>query len=223
VTGIRLPVSILLALSLNLLLFYFIHVIVTAEHGDRKRIQDIQLINFIRLQREERVPEPRLKEEPPPEPPPPEEPPPPPEVEAIKPDKPVLETLELPAPKIDLPLNISGGPYLGKFKAAAPIVKQKVVRPAKLSDAVIPTYKVPPVYPPRAMRAGIEGVVTVEFTITAAGKVADPRIIKADPPKMFDRAVLRAIKKWKFQPRVVDGKAVPRRATQDIRFRLNKR
>jgi len=221
VNGIRIPVSILFAISLNLLLFYFIHIIVTAEHNGNKRIQDVQMINFIRLQRDERVPEPKLKEEPPEEPHPPEEPPPPPEVEAVKPDKPVVETIPLPSPKIDLPLNITGGPYLGAFKTV-PMARQTIT-PAKINDRVIPTYKVPPIYPPRAMRAGIEGIVTVEFTITADGKVEEPKIIQADPPKIFDRAVLRAIKKWKFQPRITAGKAVPRRATQDIRFRLNNR
>jgi protein TonB len=37
---------------------------------------------------------------------------------------------------------------------------------------------------------------------------------------LFDREAIRAILKWKFKPRVVDGEAVERRATQTIDFKL---
>ena len=85
---------------------------------------------------------------------------------------------------------------------------------------VVPTYRSKPKYPARAMRAGIQGVVTVEFTITAKGTVTDPVIIKANPPKIFDKAVLRSIKRWKFKPKVVNGNPISRRARQDINFNI---
>ncbi len=85
---------------------------------------------------------------------------------------------------------------------------------------VVPTYRSSPKYPPRAMRAGITGVVTVEFTITTKGKVTDPVIIKSNPPKIFDKSVLKSIKRWKFKPKIVNGKPVTRRARQDINFNL---
>ncbi len=85
---------------------------------------------------------------------------------------------------------------------------------------VVPTYRSKPKYPPRAMRAGIVGVVTVEFTITTKGTVTDPVIIKSNPPKIFDKSVLRSIKRWKFKPKVVNGTPVTRRARQDINFNL---
>jgi protein TonB len=46
-------------------------------------------------------------------------------------------------------------------------------------------------------------------------------VIDADPPRIFNREALRAILKWKFKPRVVDGVAVEREATQVIDFSLD--
>jgi protein TonB len=56
---------------------------------------------------------------------------------------------------------------------------------------------------------GIEGWVLVEFIITAGGTVADARVIDSEPKVIFDRETLRAIKRWKYQPKIVDGQAVP--------------
>ena len=61
----------------------------------------------------------------------------------------------------------------------------------------------------------------MEFTITEAGTVKDPRVIDADPPRVFNREALRAILKWKFKPRIIDGVAVERPATQTLDFTLD--
>jgi len=53
------------------------------------------------------------------------------------------------------------------------------------------------------------------------GTVKDPRVIEAEPARIFNREAIRAILKWKFKPRVVDGIAVERRATQIIDFSLD--
>jgi protein TonB len=90
-------------------------------------------------------------------------------------------------------------------------------------DAGEPSLQIPPVYPPRAKRMGIEGEVTVEFTITADGSVEDAKIVEADPSRVFDRAVLRAIRRWKFAPRIVNGRAIERRARKQIVFKLERR
>lgn len=52
------------------------------------------------------------------------------------------------------------------------------------------------------------------------GTVTDVKILDSKPRRLFDRAAKRAILKWKFKPRVVDGKPVPRRAVQTIEFKL---
>ncbi len=91
---------------------------------------------------------------------------------------------------------------------------------SQIETDVVPTYKSKPKYPSRALRAKINGAVTLEFIITEKGTVKDPIIIKSDPPKIFDKSALKAIKKWKFKPKVVNGKPVSRRAQLNINFNI---
>lgn len=67
--------------------------------------------------------------------------------------------------------------------------------------------KVQPVYPRRALQRGITGYVVLEFTINELGMVEEPRVIVSEPPGVFDRAALKALERWKFQPKVVNGVA----------------
>lgn len=87
---------------------------------------------------------------------------------------------------------------------------------------VEPTVRIQPQYPSSALRAGIEGSVTVDFTIDTDGSVKDPEIVDADPPRIFDDVVLRAIRRWKFEPEIVDGVAIEKRAREVIHFRLQR-
>jgi len=47
-------------------------------------------------------------------------------------------------------------------------------------------------------------------------------VIKAEPASVFNDAALKAILKWKFKPKLVDGQAVERQATQEIEFKLSR-
>ncbi|HEY5659080.1 MAG TPA: energy transducer TonB [Myxococcota bacterium] len=80
----------------------------------------------------------------------------------------------------------------------------------------VPIVRVNPTYPTRARMRGVEGWVEVEFTITAAGTVASPKVIGASH-EVFARPALRAIRKWRYNPRIVDGRPVPRAG---VRVRL---
>ena len=73
----------------------------------------------------------------------------------------------------------------------------------------LPIVKVAPMYPRRAQSRGIEGYVIVEFTVTAAGTVENPVIVEAVPPGIFNRAALQAVLKFKYKPKVIDGRPVP--------------
>lgn len=57
-----------------------------------------------------------------------------------------------------------------------------------------------PRYPPEALRAATVGEVTVEFTITADGSVADVRVLKSRPARVFDREAISAVRRWRFEP-----------------------
>ncbi len=75
---------------------------------------------------------------------------------------------------------------------------------------VVPLVRVEPNYPPRALQQGIEGFVDVRFTITPVGTVANTEIIQSKPPYIFDRSAIRAVRKWRYSPKIENGAPVTR-------------
>ena len=57
-----------------------------------------------------------------------------------------------------------------------------------------------PKFPTEALRAGQSGEVQVEFTVGTDGSVSDVRVVKATPPRVFDREAVTAVRRWRFQP-----------------------
>jgi len=58
----------------------------------------------------------------------------------------------------------------------------------------------PPKYPVEALRANQSGDVLVEFTVATDGSVTSARVVRANPPRVFDREAVAAVKRWRFQP-----------------------
>jgi protein TonB len=57
-----------------------------------------------------------------------------------------------------------------------------------------------PAYPPDAYRSATAGEVVVELTVGTDGSVSSARVVRSTPPRVFDRAALAAVKRWRFQP-----------------------
>jgi protein TonB len=69
-----------------------------------------------------------------------------------------------------------------------------------VGDLVLVT-RVEPQYPIQAAQQGLQGSVTVKFTVQPDGSVTDPSVIDAKPRRgIFDSAALRAVSRWKFKP-----------------------
>ncbi|MGS3177475.1 TonB family protein [Aeromonas sanarellii] len=68
-------------------------------------------------------------------------------------------------------------------------------------DILMPLQRIEPVYPYRAQQAGIEGSVTLRFSVDADGRVQDVEVVEAKPKRQFERAAIQAINKWRYQPR----------------------
>ena len=81
----------------------------------------------------------------------------------------------------------------------------------------LPVVKVAPIYPDRALKEGIEGHVLLEFVVTEAGTVRDVVVLEAEPSDVFERAAIKAALKFKYKPRIVDGKPVE---TAGVRNRI---
>lgn len=77
-----------------------------------------------------------------------------------------------------------------------------------------------PVYPKEAQGAGIQGTVLAEILVNEAGIVTDARIVRSIP--LLDEAALQAVREWRYDPSIVDGKAVPVRMTVNVSFTLAK-
>ena len=214
------PSIVVIAIILNIAIFILIQRLVSKEHDFDINLIDRNFLDFTRVI-EKPIPPPEKIEDI--EPPPEEEDPPPPEMPTPEVERPQQMDIELSTPEIDVPMSMAGEPYLGEFSDGSGNMGG-LGRPGKpnIDSNVVPSLRIPPNYPNRALRSGIEGIVTVEFTITTDGSVKDAEIIEAEPPNIFDKAVLRAIAKWKFNPDMVDGQPVEKRARQDIKFTLKK-
>ena len=214
------PSIVVLAIILNIAIFILIQRLVSKEHDFDINLIDRNFLDFTRVI-EKPIPPPEKIEDI--EPPPEEEDPPPPEMPTPEVERPQQMDIELSTPEIDVPMSMAGEPYLGEFSDGSGNMGG-LGRPGKpnIDSNVVPSLRIPPNYPNRALRSGIEGIVTVEFTITTDGSVKDAEIIEAEPPNIFDKSVLRAIAKWKFNPDIVDGQPVEKRARQDIKFTLRK-
>jgi protein TonB len=75
-----------------------------------------------------------------------------------------------------------------------------------------------PEFPQKALQQNVGGSVTVQFVIDVNGDPRDVRVVEATPPGIFDRAALAAVKRWHFQPTVVDGKRAEVPVQMPIRF-----
>ncbi len=126
----------------------------------------------------------------------------------------------IPAPPAPGPVSRPVVAGSGSGSGTGPVVSGGLVGDPGKDDEVIPLFKLTPEYPRKAARAGKEGWVKLEFTITRQGNVTDAAVVEAKPRRLFNRAALRAIRKWRFKPKINGGKAVARRATQIIEFTL---
>ena len=70
-----------------------------------------------------------------------------------------------------------------------------------------PIAKKPPVYPQRALDAGLQGACTVSYTVDVQGRVRSPKVV-GDCHPLFIRPSLIAAQSFRYQPRIVDGRAV---------------
>ncbi|WMN60940.1 energy transducer TonB [Pseudoalteromonas xiamenensis] len=71
-----------------------------------------------------------------------------------------------------------------------------------------PIVRITPNYPLQAARDGLEGWVKLSFSISEIGAVVDANVIASEPAKVFDREALKALKRWKYRPKVQNGSAV---------------
>ena len=134
---------------------------------------------------------------------------------------------ERPPPTPETPrMAFSAGGIDNNVAQLAPVVDargamSRMSMTAGSDRDVIPLVRINPDYPPRALSRGLEGWVQVQFTITPTGTVTDAIVVNAEPKNIFDDAALKAIARWRYNPKVESGVAVERVGVQTIiRFQL---
>ncbi|MES9854241.1 MAG: energy transducer TonB [Candidatus Thiodiazotropha sp. L084R] len=200
--------AILIAFIVNLALFFLLDQMLREKEIDVEKHIASELVEFVRLHRQPDPPpqdEPDQVEEK-------QEPPPSTPETPLKPlavDRPDIQQWQIP--NLDIPLNIAAGPYIGS----------RPTLPTTMAAEPVPRMRFPPRYPQRALMRRIEGKVVLKFTINPDGSVSNATVVESEPPGYFEQSALRAISRWEFHPKVVEGKAVSRTATQTISYRLN--
>lgn len=73
-----------------------------------------------------------------------------------------------------------------------------------------PLVRIPPQYPQRCMsRARNLETVVLEFDVTPEGSVVNPEVLESTN-SCLNRAALRAVQRWRYNPKIVDDVAQPR-------------
>jgi TonB family protein len=104
------------------------------------------------------------------------------------------------------------GKKIEQFEKGA-VKASKSVKPPRLVESVMP------VYPEEARQQGLEGMVIVNARMDTRGNVSDAMILKSTN-EAFNAAALAAVKAWKYEPMVINGKPQDVVFTVTIRFTL---
>ena len=189
--------SIVVGVIVTLSLLFVMQLLIATGKAALTKPRDRAQLDFVRVKRNESLNTEDFTPQKPP--PPPEVPPetPPQDMDNIDPNAP---TINVPAPTVDADTNI-GGP--GGMNIA--------------EGDYLPIVRVAPVYPARALSRGLEGYVDLSFTVTPAGTVENPVVIFSTS-SLFERAATRAVLKFKYKPRVVDGVPV---AVPNVKTRIS--
>lgn len=75
-------------------------------------------------------------------------------------------------------------------------------------------------YPADAMAGGHVGIVTMRFTITTEGTVADPVVDTSSGFAELDQAALSCVVKWRYKPAMQDGKPIAVIWKAQVRFMM---
>jgi len=187
--AIRLAIGAALGLAVTAGLFWMMQYLIETADRNLDEGSAGNLVDFVRLKRDESIQRRQLK---PKKPPPPDAPPPQPPTPKLEELNPSAEKIAISAVPVETDIEMSGGFSLGVGEGD-----------------YLPIVKVAPIYPQRALSRGIEGFCVVQYTVTNLGTIKDPVVVESQcTSSLFHRASIQASLKFKYKPRVIDGQAV---------------
>ncbi len=121
-------------------------------------------------------------------------PPPPPPAVTDPSNRPALDGVRAAVPDLNVNLNVGTG--FNPDRDAQPLVR------------------IPPQYPERCMqRAKPKETVFLEYDVTPDGTTTNIRVVDSTN-SCLNSAAVKSVERWKFQPKIVENKAEPRRGVQ---------
>jgi len=202
---LRALVALILGAAVTFALFSFMAFLVSFG-GERMQKSDPTPPLVINPEKQESKAQSKVRFKPKP-PPPPDQPPPPSEVEPEQNDADTGMDFNLQGVDVSGVQSGMEGPGAGMMQDG---------------DAT-PIVRIEPRYPIKAARDGKEGYVVLSFSINTIGGVEDVKVIEAKPKRLFDKEARRALKRWKYKPKMENGKAL-KQTGQTVRldFTLDK-
>lgn len=186
---------------ISLSLFYFMSSLISDTPDLSSKKDNIGMIEFIRIKPRTRLDEKTRKL-------------PPKKTKKIK--QPKMNMLSLALSKPTKPKSILNSPNLHSLvKSSGPAVGG--LGNNNFGSGITPLIRMEAQYPIRATRQGIEGWVILQFDITRIGRVSNIKILDYKPSPIFNKSSIKALRKWKYRPKMEDGKAV---RTKNIKVKL---
>ncbi|MDR3163438.1 MAG: energy transducer TonB [Helicobacteraceae bacterium] len=191
--------AIALGAAVSLIVFWLMALATNFAPSKRDYSEFNKIVDFVRVREESEIIERRR-----PVPPPKQMPPEPMEI-----DVGAIEEQNLRPFEIDTSaLSLTGAPVLTSGLVA--------------ERGLIPISGLSPQYPRAAEIRRIEGEVELEFIIDESGNVRDIKVITAANGDYFIDAAIKAVARWRFAPKIVNGKPARQLARQNFTFRLDR-
>ncbi|PHR28451.1 MAG: energy transducer TonB [Desulfotalea sp.] len=203
-------------LLLNSFLFLLLPILIHPSAESTDSLQRTDHIRIIRLKSEEIPARKKVKKLPKP----PEEKPQPQKKIALQP--------QIAAPKLTLPFKLNTRLPKLSTDFQLPLFQTSNLSHSisgsvgmhQLDAPLTPLSRIPPIYPMRARRKGLEGWVRIAFEVDEQGQVGHLQILAAEPSGVFDNSVINCVTRWRYKPGTVEGIAVRAKMETIIRFKM---
>ena len=97
------------------------------------------------------------------------------------------------------------------------VVQPQVQVPADAMEQRV-VYRAMPEYPQLARRAGVQGTVVLDTVVNAKGAVAQTKLVSG--PEVLSQAAMDAVRWWRYEPYVVNGRPAAVETTVAVNFRI---
>ena len=186
--------------------FYLIQSLISRSADLDNDKDKINYIEFIRIKQNDNLEERTITL---PEKPPKPKRPPQPEVEIDETKPPPMQNIDIDIPDFALPTDFKGA-FLGDVSNLGSGTSQ-----------LIPLVKIAPRCPPEAAINGIDGSVVLNLLVNEKGKVVNVKLVSAKPARIFNKEASRAVRRWQFKPKTIDGVAVSQTGQLTVEFVCN--